>query len=159
MRPSRIQAGVTARGRAARVGLSLVVGSILVASLAVGGFSCGGDAEAGVVTVVMAGLTFTPSEITIAPGTKVRWVNEDQTAHTSTADGWSMETDDPLAWNSFPMNPGDEFERTFDAVGVFDYFCMVHPYMTGAVTVEEPGGPPPTRPTTTTEAPTTTSGS
>ena len=55
-----------------------------------------------------------------------------------------------------PMNPGDEFERTFDTVGIFDYFCMVHPYMTGTVTVQEAGGPQPTAFTTTTMGETTT---
>ena len=31
--------------------------------------------------------------------------------------------------------PGTSFSQTFDDLGVYDYFCMVHPWMTGKVTV------------------------
>ena len=30
---------------------------------------------------------------------------------------------------------GTTFEQTFDESGTYDYFCMVHPWMTGIVTV------------------------
>lgn len=131
--------------------------ALVLAVVALAG--CGGT-ETGVVVVTMEGLKFSPSSITIAPGTTVRWVNKDNTAHTSTAQGWKMNADNPPElWNSLPMNPGEEFERTFDTVGQFNYFCMVHPYMTGVVTVQEEGGPEPTQlPTNTTMGMTTTTG-
>jgi plastocyanin len=31
---------------------------------------------------------------------------------------------------------GNTFEFTFDDAGEYPYFCMVHPWMTGTVTVE-----------------------
>ena len=34
---------------------------------------------------------------------------------------------------------GTSFEFTFDDVGTYDYFCMVHPWMTGIVIVSESG--------------------
>jgi len=120
------------RSRGARSFLLLLALGLL--TLAGGLLTACGQPE-GVVTVRMEGLKFTPQVVTIDPGTTVRWVNEDETAHTSTADGWSPDQDDPQKWNSFPMSPGDVFERTFESSGSFDYFCMVHPYMTGTVTV------------------------
>ncbi|MCH6571973.1 MAG: hypothetical protein IH780_05365, partial [Thaumarchaeota archaeon] len=30
---------------------------------------------------------------------------------------------------------GTTFEHTFDEAGTYDYFCMVHPWMTGTVQV------------------------
>jgi len=30
---------------------------------------------------------------------------------------------------------GETFEFTFNDAGTFDYFCMVHPWMTGIVNV------------------------
>jgi len=31
---------------------------------------------------------------------------------------------------------GDSFTHTFDKKGLFEYFCMPHPWMTGKVTVD-----------------------
>ena len=31
---------------------------------------------------------------------------------------------------------GASFSHTLDSAGTFDYFCMVHPWMTGTVIVE-----------------------
>jgi len=123
--------------------MMLVAVSLLLVGLAAG---CGEEAgrEGDTVTILMEGLKFTPSEVTIEPGVTVRWINKDQTSHTATAQGWQQDVEQPLLWNSMPMNPGDSFERTFDTEGIFDYFCMVHPYMTGKVTVVEEGGPEPT---------------
>ena len=36
-------------------------------------------------TVIIADFEFTPANITIAPGTEVTWINEDEVAHTSTS--------------------------------------------------------------------------
>lgn len=33
------------------------------------------------------------------------------------------------------MKPGDRFEHRFDTEGVYQYFCQVHPWMTGTVLV------------------------
>jgi plastocyanin len=34
------------------------------------------------------------------------------------------------------MPPGGIFEYTFDTAGTTDYFCIVHPWMIGSITVE-----------------------
>ncbi len=131
-----------------------VVLAAVVAALAGGAVSlagCGTPAEANTVTVVMKGLRFEPSDITIDQGTKVIWINKDEgTAHSSTAEGWEEGTTDPTKWNSMPMNPDESFEHVFDIAGTFDYFCMVHPYMKGVVKVRDSSGTVPPPETTTT---------
>ncbi len=41
------------------------------------------------------------------------------------------------------MNPGDRFEVTLTAEGVYDYFCLPHEAagMVGRIVVGRPGGP------------------
>ncbi len=109
----------------------------LLAAMAVGWAGCG-STPAGVTVIKMQGVRFVPAEVTIKKGTKVRWVNEDKTAHTSTSDDFKVgEQNPPTAWNSEPLNPGDSWERTFDSTGDFPFHCMVHTYMKGKVTVTE----------------------
>lgn len=86
------------------------------------------DAPAGpVVEVEIRELKFQPAEITVAPGTTVRWVNRDPLAHTATAAG---------SWDSGLLEPDATFERTFTAPGRHEYLCTPHPFMTGVVIVE-----------------------
>jgi plastocyanin len=72
---------------------------------------------------------FAPKEITIAPGTKIVWTNQDETPHTIIAsDGTFV---------SKAMDTDDRFEYTFTKEGDFSYFCTLHPYMTGIVHVHK----------------------
>lgn len=73
--------------------------------------------------------TFAPKEITVAPGTKVTWVNRDETPHTiSAAD---------KTFVSKAMDTDDRYEYTFASEGDFSYFCTLHPFMTGIVHVRK----------------------
>ncbi len=90
----------------------------------------GGAGEAREVIVVrIAGLEYEPSVVEVAPGTTVRWVNDDPADHTVT----SEEAGGPLASEVF--NAGGSFEYTFEEPGEFAYFCEVHPFMKGMVVV------------------------
>ena len=73
---------------------------------------------------------FTPKEVTVAPGTKVTWVNRDEAPHTVTSNDKSFA--------SKGLDTDDKYERTFDQEGDFAYFCSVHPFMTGIVHVHKP---------------------
>jgi plastocyanin len=61
---------------------------------------------------------FGPEVVRIQPGESVEWSMDGRTAHTVQADDGS--------WDSGNLDPGAEFERTFDEPGAFTYFCKYH---------------------------------
>lgn len=75
--------------------------------------------------VSIVDFTYTPANITVEEGTTVVWTNIDAVEHTVTGDVFTSEV----------LNPGDSFVYTFEEAGTFDYFCSIHPQMTGEVTV------------------------
>jgi plastocyanin len=80
------------------------------------------------VEVTIDNFTFAPAEITIAPGTTVRWVNHDDIPHTVVEAG--------KACKSKVLDTDDSFSMTFSSSGSFAYFCSLHPHMTGKVIVK-----------------------
>ena len=76
---------------------------------------------------------YLPADITINAGDTVEWINVDTAAHTVTggspADGPSGVFDSSLVMG------GASYAFTFEEAGSYDYFCMVHPWMVGSVTV------------------------
>lgn len=87
-------------------------------------------AAAAAMTVVIDNFTFQPAMLTIAPGTKVTWVNHDDVPHTATG---SVK---PRAFNSGTLDTDEKFSFTFTTRGTYPYFCAVHPHMTGQVIVK-----------------------
>jgi len=78
---------------------------------------------------------FIPSPVTIDIGATVTWENNDTAAHTSTA---GSAVDGPSGvFDSSLIMAGSSFSHTFDSAGTYDYFCMVHPWMSGTVIVED----------------------
>ena len=58
----------------------------------------------------------------------VVWVNEDDVVHAVVArDG---------TFNFPSINPGQSVSFTFTKPGRYDYYCNLHPWMTGTVIVE-----------------------
>lgn len=78
---------------------------------------------------------FSPSKLTVEPGTTVVWTNDDSAAHTVTS-GTPSAGPNGL-FDSALFVSGRTFEYQFNTVGTHDYFCLVHPWMTGTVTVPE----------------------
>lgn len=89
-------------------------------------------ATAEVEVRLTANLTFSPEELTIEPGTRVRWVNDVTMLHTITPEGHSEWTEGTVS------SAGDTFEHTFHTAGTFPYFCSPHlnDGMTGEITVQ-----------------------
>jgi len=75
---------------------------------------------------------YLPYEVSVAVGATVTWINDDTTVHTVTS-GKKMIHDE--LFDSSIFMSGDTFEITFNDAGTFDYFCLVHPWMTGIVNV------------------------
>ena len=76
---------------------------------------------------------YDPEVLQITVGTAVLWKNEDSAMHTVTS-GNSQEGPNGV-FDSDLMAAGDSFEFTFSSQGKEDYYCIVHPWMTGSVEV------------------------
>lgn len=77
---------------------------------------------------------YLPAETTVGVGGTVTWTNDDTAAHTVTS---GTPTDEPDGmFDSSIIMSGATFEYTFEEAGQYDYFCIVHPWMTGKVSVE-----------------------
>ena len=74
---------------------------------------------------------FIPNKATIAVGGTVSFVNGDTAPHTSTS-GSPADGPDGV-WDSSLVMPGSSYDTTISSAGSYDYFCMVHPWMTGTI--------------------------
>ena len=81
---------------------------------------------------------YVPSSVNVGVGETVTWSNDDTAAHTVTSGTASGGPDG--VFDSSLFAAGTTFSHTFEEEGTFDYFCMVHPWMVGAVTVGEGTG-------------------
>jgi plastocyanin len=81
---------------------------------------------AGFTQVDIRGSAYLPGSINIRVGQKVSWNNEDQVAHTVTADGLTFGKQLPT---------GAVFNFAFVKPGNFPYHCAIHPAMHGTVVV------------------------
>jgi plastocyanin len=112
------------------------------------------QARSDVVVVTMTSddigsvVNFSPSGLLIKPGQTVRWECK-ANVHTTTAyhpdnDKHSLRIPEGAKpWNSDYLMPGETFEVTFTAEGVYDYFCAPHEMagMVGRIIVGKPAGP------------------
>jgi len=81
---------------------------------------------------------FIPKEATVDIGGKVIFSNTDTAAHTFTSGAATDETPGEV-FNSSLVMAGSSYEWTPTAAGEVPYFCMVHPWMTGLIVVQEAG--------------------
>jgi len=76
---------------------------------------------------------WSPADVTINAGDTVHWMNVDTAAHTVT--GGSATSGPSGVFDSSLVMADAVYAFTFDEAGNYDYYCMVHPWMTGSVTV------------------------
>ncbi len=77
---------------------------------------------------------YLPYSLEIRSGDTISWSNDDTAAHTVT----SGTPDGPDGvFDSSLFMAGNTFDFTFDEAGTYSYFCMVHPWMTGEIIVNE----------------------
>ena len=72
---------------------------------------------------------FVPETLTVKVGTKVTWKNADQIPH-------GVATKEKL-FRSPAIDTNETWSFTYDKPGTYAYFCTLHPYMTGTVTVTQ----------------------
>jgi amicyanin len=82
------------------------------------------------VTVSIDNFVFEPKELIVTAGTTVTWVNADDMPHTVTS------TASPALFGSKTLDTDDRFSFEFKVAGTYDYFCTLHPSMTGKVVVK-----------------------
>ena len=85
-------------------------------------------ARAADISVKIANFTFDPPQITVKTGTTVVWSNDDDIPHTVTST--------TQAFKSAALDTNDKFSFTFTTPGSYQYFCSLHPHMTGTIVVE-----------------------
>lgn len=76
--------------------------------------------------VKISNFSFQPQELAIKAGTTVQWVNEDSVMHQIKSD----------SFNSNPLSKSQSFGFQFNSTGTFNYSCLIHPSMSGKITVE-----------------------
>jgi len=80
--------------------------------------------------VVIDNFKFQPKELTVARGTTVTWINQDDAPHTATS------RNDPPKFDSRALDTGERFSFTFTGAGTYRYYCKVHTHMSGVVIVK-----------------------
>lgn len=108
-----------------------------------------GAGAAATADCVAAKNCFSPGTLTVTPGTTVTWKNTDTVSHYVTSGQPSDNTTGTVFDSGNLIKPAGTYQFTFANAGTFNYFCTVHPWMTGQVIV----GAASTTPSTTTPAP------
>jgi plastocyanin len=117
----RLAAKRLSPGRAVIV--AMLLGPVFGAMIAFGTVAAEGTNE-----IKIDNFTFSPAELTIAPGTTVTWVNHDDIPHSV--------VDKNKAFRSKALDTNNSFSFTFANAGAYDYFCGLHPHMTGKIIVK-----------------------
>ena len=86
---------------------------------------------------------FSPSVFTANVEQSITWYNNDTVSHI-VASGNPFDNETGTIFDSGLIKSGETFSFKFINAGTYSYFCQVHPWMTGMVTVTAATSPPPT---------------
>jgi plastocyanin len=109
---------------------SAVFGGLL--GLLAGAPASAAPAGAEDVTIKIDNFTFTPQRVTVKAGTTITWTNQDDIPHAVASS--------TKAFRSKTLDTDDKFSFTFKTAGLYEYFCSLHPHMTGTIVVEQVTG-------------------
>jgi amicyanin len=93
-----------------------------------GSFAAGAQQKPDMTEVKIDNFSFGPAELKVAVGTTVTWTNRDDIPHTA------VSTD--KVFKSKVLDTDEKFSFTFSKPGTYEYFCSIHPKMTGKVVVQ-----------------------
>ncbi len=86
-----------------------------------------GEQSASAVDVSISDFKFGPPNLEVAVGSTVTWTNRDDVAHSVfTKDGTLGSPD---------LDKGDTYSVIVDQPGTINYYCDIHQYMRGTITV------------------------
>jgi plastocyanin len=118
-------------------------GSNQTGETAAGG--AGGGATAGGSTInilegssIQGSPDYDPDELTVSAGTEVTVVNQDTVLHTATSGTGPQDPESAQQFDTSLINAGESAPLSLAQVapGQYDYYCIVHPYMTGKIVVQ-----------------------
>jgi plastocyanin len=89
-----------------------------------------GTSSAGQNKIEIKDFAFNPQTLTVKSGEKVTWINRDEEPHTIVSVEKQFK-------KSTALDTDQEFTITAGAPGTYNYFCSVHPKMTGTIVVEK----------------------
>src|SRR5215207_9867727 len=105
----------------------------------------GGGAAAGGPTInilegssVQGSPDYDPEELTASAGAEVTVVNQDTLPHSATSGTGPQDPESAQLFDTSLINAGESATLSLAQVppGQYDYYCIVHPYMTGKVVVQ-----------------------
>lgn len=81
---------------------------------------------------------YDPEELTASAGAEVTVVNQDTLPHTATSGTGPQDPNSAQLFDTSLINGGESATLSLAQVtpGQYDYYCIVHPYMTGKVVVQ-----------------------
>ena len=81
---------------------------------------------------------YDPDELTVAAGSELTVVNQDTLPHTVTSGTSPTDPNSAQSFDTSLINGGESATLSLAqvAAGSYDYYCMVHPYMTGSIVVQ-----------------------
>ena len=76
---------------------------------------------------------YIPLNLEITKGETVVWINDDAVGHTIQ----SQDEEGKVIglFNSDVLQTGDRFAHKFEEEGIYNYFCTIHPWRVGVITV------------------------
>jgi plastocyanin len=111
---------------------------------AAGGAGGGGATAGGSTINILEGSSiqgspdYDPEELTVSAGAEVTVVNQDTVLHSATSGTGPQDPESAQQFDTSLINAGESATLSLAQVtpGQYDYYCMVHPYMTGKIVVQ-----------------------
>jgi plastocyanin len=108
------------------------------------GGTTGGAAAGGPTINILEGSSiqgspdYDPDELTVSAGAEVTVVNQDTVLHSATSGTGPQDPNSAQQFDTSLINAGESATLSLAQVtpGQYDYYCMVHPYMTGKIVVQ-----------------------
>ncbi len=111
---------------------------------AAGGAGGGGATAGGSTINILEGSSiqgspdYDPDELTASAGAEVTVVNQDTVLHSATSGTGPQDPESAQQFDTSLINAGESATLSLAQVtpGQYDYYCIVHPYMTGKIVVQ-----------------------
>src|SRR5215475_8180164 len=99
---------------AATLGVAMVTATTIVLP---------GRADSAPHAVTIDNFTFNPQRLTVTVGSTITWINKDDIPHAIASSS--------ALFRSKALDTDDNYSFTFTAPRTYQYFCSLHPHMTG----------------------------